>query len=71
MMFANVNEVVHFLLGFRRRKLAREQEAQIEDGAHPAERYPPPCPHHLTEPSGSHVSSKFPRISQYGKHAKL
>lgn len=74
MIFANINEAVHFLFGYlgrRRVRLARERQPQMEEVADQPEGLAAPGPYRPRGPSGSSVSSKTPCISQYGKGAKL
>jgi hypothetical protein len=63
MIFANVNEAVHFLFGYLGRRklgLTHKNGAQMEEGARQAEGHLPPSSRHLRETSGSNVSSKCP-----------
>lgn len=63
MIFANLNEVVHFLFGYlgrRKARLARKHEAQMEEGARQTEGNLPPSSRRVRETSESNVSSKCP-----------
>ena len=74
MIFANINEAIHFLFGYfgrRRVRLASERQPQMEELADQPEEHAAPSPYRARGPSGSTVSSKTPCISPYGKDAKL
>jgi hypothetical protein len=61
MIFANINEAIHFLFGYfgrRRVRLASERQPQMEESAAQLEEHAAPSPYRARGPSGSTVSTR-------------